>query len=1104
MRFQVAIAADNAPDTSESEDGDDAEDQPTGAFVESDDDTDNPPDSFYYIEPRRADVAHLLQHVQMHRRHYMSILNLSESAIDSQVAWLNAVRHDLAEGDKHKFTTAQLASAFSFAEVLMEAAGMPHSARIRLDELRGFLSDVETLDSEWHTYRTEQNFEFVAQALSTTPDSTEVTTRAHSTVESTAHGKKILDRDSARSVAAAVSTATTQRHNREIDSLKKEVRALKAELRVATSKGVIGVQGPSKVSSTTKSIIKTSKSPSSKRRVSFGSSTVKIYNTDTHLSDPDDDNAGIATTASTANILSDTTKVEAQIANDSFKNLAEDDVDSAISTGGEDQSDPKSAASGDNENVIDTVVSDEIEKAMATPALTHISQQMQEKQLGMNPGGVVSSNIFHPAMEVIGAGDGIVNGVYARIGNHKGKPRYRKLGLGPPQRITLTRNEGEAWGLALTSTTSRRGPVIIKKVLEGSVASRCSAIQPSMPLIEINGFLTAGATNDQTITEVLRRENTIHVVVGGGAYDGWFECNGKSVEIRWDWNMDLSKDADYWPNECDHVGFWIGLGDGVTQQNECYYYNPRNAGEVPELGWELTGLGHNPAPRISHLTGTVVDTELVHKDSFLSYLDSSGKSEEEDVRRAVNFRTLGPDDLVGWLELQGANPVATHAFAVEQVGGQELGDMLSSEDGRAELQHEFGLSEDFIGHLIVACQDVDRINDNTPLPNLLQLTSIEVSEYLCKFNVSQATVNSCIAEGIDGVDLANLLKTDDGRGKLQRDHGMSQATTEQLLAALKDIADGGPIVVNRVHGEKWGMALKTTPAGPVIAKLAPGLACSREPRLKVGTSLHKINGQDVTKKSMAEIQMLLSQATELVIEPLDSKTKLQLLNQGKADGVTDFIEVILRKGHTEKWGLGLAADAQGPFISRISPGGAASRNVSLLIGQRVLKLGGHDVTSADVLQIGNIMLRKHTELEVVVSCKQPAPMALADPTVVTANDVVNQLHISALGQPNPIPRQQPETIPKPTSRSPSRQVELSKTTDTKWGLTFSRGEFGIVIAKINPSGAAFGIKGLQIGDSVLAVGEQDTTGESMTTLELAAAIRSCGNHLRLTLGSTSP
>ena len=744
-------------------------------------------------------------------------------------------------------------------------------------------------------------------------------------------------------------------------------------------------------------------------------------------------------------------------------------------------------------------------------------------------------DVGDPGVEVIGAGNAEVNGVYARIGDHKGKTRYRKLGAGAPQKVTLQRRHGEPWGLALTTRAGLRGAIAIKKVLENSVASQCSTIKPPMTLLEVNGFKTSDAADHVMIADVMKSENIIHLVVGGGNFDGWFELDGRPVEITWDWDFDANKEADAWPNQVDYLGYWIGLKGGFNGTDENMYYNPNNVADVPEIGWETTAKGLDPPPRIAYLKDLVVqtsklsaqpvdgyptepgsidlrnltvdglfdwlaecgvgetsadmlrdedvdgaklskmlisedgqselqrdfmiDTELVDLiiEAFRQATASAMQKSAEESGEVLDVRKFDPRELNEWLQVRHVSTSVAKRLLNENVDGKEMSAMLGTEDGRAELQHDFAIDRDVVLKIIddfraSAAAAVEGMAFGTNV-DLAKLDATELCERLALQGVTVGATDALRAENITGEAFTEMVTTEHGRSELQHDFGFAKESLHQIIDAPRKLIRSAelwkkPIVIKRQPGEKYGMALRLAPEGPTIVRIAAGLAVSRISRLKTGTIILKMQGIDVTKMEIADIKQIMADSGEQL------SLEISLPQEPESPNEDQSITILLKKAPNEKWGLSIKADVDGPVVSKVNPTGAASRAPLLVAGARLLKLSGKDVTQSSVQEIAAVVKMAGNELELEIGLGPGS------------------------GPANPV-------------------IVIIKRDNEKWGMGVKADPGGPIISRISTDAAASQDSRLKVGRRLLTVGGVDVT--VMTGPEIAQQMRIAGNELHMQL-----
>ncbi len=591
--------------------------------------------------------------------------------VDKYITGLNSIRHNLADSNADRMTPMNLSSACDLAELLLNEANVC-DAKANMDELRGL---IRMLDNSRGSVL--QNT--LSEELSTTHHSNSILPAKNSfAMENTS--KNI-------SVDSASEPFTRIVHSSE-DFPGSNVSSQSGLCTVGSDVDTAVSTGSEEKEIQRRSILKNSGSTSLQRRVSFAQGG-KLITTYEYMIESGDDCDKGDTYSVTATEIPSTNLEDGHLSSGSGTAIS---VNSALL-----KSDQAQQYTDDN----DASKSIPYTLEQNSEACTDLESRKTDLEVLINEEQTSLNSLVHkrPVFEVVDAGSHVVNGVYAPAGNFMGKTRYRKLRASTLRTVSLTKNVGDTWGLILGCERSTLGHMIIERVIQGSIASECAELQPPVTLVKVNEKLTAKAASNAEIKQLLRQEDTIHLVLGSCMQNEWFDIEGSFVEIRWDWDSDDRSLSDTWPNDYDLMGYWIGLYDEASQKKHSWYYNPANSSSVPDIGWQPCSMSHAPPPSVFPLANSV---DEFSNNCNETQLEVDGAI--DDSSKDIDIANLSTDKLAGWLQQQGVSDVVRNGLAFKRVGGKELLALLTSERGRTSLYEDLGISQSNIQQLVAICR----------------------------------------------------------------------------------------------------------------------------------------------------------------------------------------------------------------------------------------------------------------------------------------------------------------------------------------------------------------------------------------------------------------
>ena len=163
------------------------------------------------------------------------------------------------------------------------------------------------------------------------------------------------------------------------------------------------------------------------------------------------------------------------------------------------------------------------------------------------------------------------------------------------------------------------------------------------------------------------------------------------------------------------------------------------------------------------------------------------------------------------------------------------------------------------------------------------------------------------------------------------------------------------VVLTKLHGERWGIDFADKQGGNTasIVAITEAAVGSRYPELRSGDCVTTINGTAVVRATLPEmVGVIASGGNTLVLELEKPCQPPPRTDMSPAALLAEATCIVLTKTQYEAWGLEVAADAVGHYVSRIEDGRAASRYKGFGEGHRILDVMGtpvHMASTADVM-----------------------------------------------------------------------------------------------------------------------------------------------------------
>lgn len=173
--------------------------------------------------------------------------------------------------------------------------------------------------------------------------------------------------------------------------------------------------------------------------------------------------------------------------------------------------------------------------------------------------------------------------------------------------------------------------------------------------------------------------------------------------------------------------------------------------------------------------------------------------------------------------------------------------------------------------------------------------------------------------------------------------------------------------LEKEDGEAWGFAMRPCQEGLLITGLMQGCAAARYTSIVPGTTIRKIQGEDVVD-----------------MDPSELSERLHELNRMNVVFGRQMIEetVVLRRKAGQSWGLGLKPTSGGMGVKSVEEGGPA--NVAdVVTGDQIRSFNGTLAVAENLTKLGDVMNKAGNRLTLVLIRYDPP---VVDPLQIVPGD----------------------------------------------------------------------------------------------------------------------
>jgi len=148
----------------------------------------------------------------------------------------------------------------------------------------------------------------------------------------------------------------------------------------------------------------------------------------------------------------------------------------------------------------------------------------------------------------------------------------------------------------------------------------------------------------------------------------------------------------------------------------------------------------------------------------------------------------------------------------------------------------------------------------------------------------------------------------------------------------------GVVIMQRTIGEPWGLGMKASSAGLLVAGINQGGCADRYPQIRPGTVMKVINGVSTAHIPVESLAPFLNASTMLTVELAES-----LDYTGQMDG---FGITLTRESSNQAWGFSLRPSPKGLLVSSVAKGSPSFNSIG--VGCTIVSVNGIDVRHCDM------------------------------------------------------------------------------------------------------------------------------------------------------------